>query len=127
MKYFILLILSIFILCGCDILDDQYIIKLSPVGTIDIANKSPNSILFIAHASWPNGCGSVDHSEVVKNGSNYSIKVYGKQEKDAICTQAFITIDALVNIQNISAGTYSFSFWQSDTTSVDTTIIFSGS
>jgi hypothetical protein len=126
MKYFILLFLTIYFISGCDIFEDEYIVKLSPVGTIDIANKSTNSIIFIAHASWPNGCGMVDHSEVVKNGTTYFIKVFGTQKKDAICTQALITIDALVNIKYIPIGTYSFSFWQSDTTFVDTTLIFNG-
>ena len=112
---------------GCNILDDKYIVNLSPVNSIEISNKTTNSISFIAHATWYNGCGLVDHSEVVKNGSIYSIKVYGKQKNDATCTQALITIDAVVDIKNISAGAYSFSFWKTDTTSIDTTIIFSGS
>jgi hypothetical protein len=126
MRNFLLLVLSNVLIIGCDIFDNEYIIQLSPVYAIVTTYKSTNSILFIAHAWWPNGCGTFDHSEVVKNGSNYSIKVFGKQKKYGYCTQQMITIDALVKIKNISPGINSFSFWESDTTFIDTSIVFNG-
>ncbi len=96
----------------------------SPVVTISSTNKSSNKVSFIVKASWYNGCGSFSHFTSSQTDSTFYITVYGRQPKNATCTQAFIVYDAPVDITITGLGKYRFKFWQSDTTSVDTTITF---
>lgn len=102
----------------------EYASQRSSVASISVSAKTNKSIFFIAKATWHNGCGRFSHFTSTKSESTFTISVYGKQPKDAICTQAFIEFDAPVEIAISAAGTYTFKFWKTDSSSIDTTITF---
>lgn len=127
MKLIIISILLTLLFLSCDLLEqkkNEYLVFAAPVLRVTIDNKSSNQISFNAKASWPDGCGQYDHSEITQNSSIYYIKVFGKEKKGSICTQAFIEFDAPISIQNISTGTHTFRFWYADTLNIDTVIVF---
>jgi len=86
-----------------------------------VTSKSASAVSLVAQASWHNGCGYFNRADVVSQANSFLITIYGQQERDANCTQAFIEFDAPVNIQIPSAGTYTFRFWETDSTTLDTT------
>jgi hypothetical protein len=121
----LLLTLVLCFTCSCNILsDDETASSKSPVKSISILSQTNNKVSFMAKASWPNGCGYFSHFTYSKTNSNFYITVFGTQPKHATCTLAFIEYDAPVDLTIDKAGTYTFKFWRTDSTSVDTTITF---
>lgn len=118
------ILLYCFVILSCDTVEQNIYKHKSPVVSFQVTSKKDHEISFMTQASWPNGCGTFSNAAVYKSDSNYKIVVYGQQEADAVCTTAFIEFDAPVNISISRRGTYSFHFWQSDTTYLDTTITF---
>lgn len=119
-KLFLNLILSIMFL-SCQ---DDYIIRESPVLSVSVSSKTNDKVSFLTRASWHNGCGSFSHFTSTKTDTIFYITVFGKQPKDAVCTQAFIEFEAPVEISIEESGRFTFRFWESDTSTVDTTITF---
>ena len=102
--------------------DGDYIEWPSETTHQRITAKTSSSISFIAQAAWGNSCGSFSRSLIIKTDSTYVIKIFGKQPKSAICLAVMSSFDAPVTINIPSSGTYTFKFWQSDSTSIDTTL-----
>ena len=100
------------------------IISKSPVVSVSILSTTNSKVWFSTKASWHNGCGSFSHFTSTKTDTIFNITVFGKEPKDAICTAAFIEFDAPVDIPVEESGRFTFRFWQSDSTTVDTTITF---
>jgi hypothetical protein len=119
--FFMVLLLALFAACDFGQSDDEVVTLPSPVRFVRVTNDSALTLTLVAKASWHNGCGHFGRAEVTRNGLVYSIKVFGSQKKNAVCTQAFIEYDAPVSFM-LEAGTYTFKFWRSDTSSVDTTL-----
>ena len=120
-------ILSIMYL-SCDSSTEDNLIEIvtakSPVYSFTVISKTSNRVSFNAKASWHNGCGRFSRFTSSIKDSSFLITVYGGQVKDAMCTQAFIQFDAPIDIDITKSGKYSFKFWSSDSTTVDTVITF---
>ena len=110
--------------CSTGTESEEMIVQASPVFRVEVTQKSSNKITFLAKAGWPNGCGRFSHFESSQVGADYQIKVFGKQPREALCTQAGIQFDAPVDLTIGQPGTYTFRFWQSDFATLDTTIVF---
>jgi hypothetical protein len=119
-----LVLIGALLSCTTATQSDEMVVEPSPVVKVEITEKSASRIRFLAKASWPNGCGSFSHVETRQNASDYSIKVFGKQPRDAICPQVIITFDAPVDFSISQAGSFTFRFWQSDLATLDTVITF---
>jgi len=128
LQYSIIVISFIFVFLSCQNLSDEkneeIITQKAPVLSFAVSSKSNNAISFKTKASWYNGCGRFSHFTSTKTDSTFYITVFGTQSKNAICTQAFIEFDAPVTVSISGRGNYTFKFWQTDSTSIDTTIIF---
>ena len=114
-------LLVIFVSCATDF-GDEMLTRRSYVASVTVTQQSASQVTFNAKASWHNGCGKFGRAEVVRSSSVFFVTVYGTQPKDALCTQAFIQFDAPVTVQIPIAGTYTFKFWRTDSTSYDTTL-----
>jgi len=112
----------VFVDCSLTDFGDELVVRRSYVGSAAVTQKATFQVSFIAKASWHNGCGRFSRAEVTQSASSFFITVYGMQKKNAVCTQAFIEFDAPVTVQIPTAGTYTFKFWRTDSTSYDTTL-----
>lgn len=121
-----LLLLSIFLLVSCDItnLGDEDVFTKVPVKGFKSIKKEDGKVIFEVYASYPNGCGSFSHSEYKQTNRDFNIDVYGKQKEGATCTDQIKTIEGVVELNQPLSGPYKYSFWQSDTSSLDTTLVF---
>ena len=113
-----------FLFYSCDetVLYDT-IIRKSKTLAVEKITKEGYSISIAAIAEWHNGCGSFSHYTISKNSNDISIIIYGKEPPNATCTQAFIQFEAPVEILVDGPGEYNLQFWQSDSTSLDTTVV----
>ncbi|MBI9070851.1 MAG: hypothetical protein JEY94_04600 [Melioribacteraceae bacterium] len=119
-------IISIFIMVSCDLtnLGDEDVFRKVPVLKITSIKRDAGKIEFEVNASYPNGCGSFSHSEWTQRVTNIDVAVYGKQKDGATCTDAIITIKGKVELNEPVSGSYTYHFWQSDSSSLDTTLVF---
>lgn len=106
---------------GCEE-EPQKITRVAPVDEIIAIEKTGSIIHTLVWAEWPNGCGRPSHNTVQRHDNTFHITVYGYQNSDEICTQAFIRFSASPAVLNIGPGSYTFRFFCSDSTSIDTTI-----
>jgi hypothetical protein len=102
--------------------DPDLIIRDSGVGEIKNIDISSLNVSFIVLAGWTNSCGRLHHADIEKNASIYSIKVVGCQFKDDVCLEAMLPFEAEININVKLPGEYTFKFWRSESTTIDTTI-----
>ena len=121
--FFSLLVFTFFLSCSKST-DEGEIDWVSPVVNQTVTTKTSSSVAFITKASWGNSCGRFSRSVVTKSDSIYSIKIFGKQPNNSVCATVMITFDAPVAVNITSSGSYTFKFWKSDSTSIDTTLIF---
>lgn len=127
MKWFILSVLTALTACSisCQNTSEgiEYNIHKAPVLAVKVKSATGTQVTFTAKASWPNGCGSFSHFNSDRSGDSiYKITIYGREPVGAACTQAFIEFDAPVSIDVLKSGRYTFQFWLSDSSTVDTTI-----
>lgn len=103
--------------------DSEYMEAPSPVLSQNVATKGGASVTFMLKASWGSSCGSFSRAEVGRSGSEYTIKIYGRQLKSAVCLTVMSSYDVPLTIDLPSPGAYRFKFWQSDTSNIDTMFV----
>lgn len=121
---FILLSGLLFLSCQDPEESPKVITAKSPVTSIVDVTRTGTIVTAWVWASWPNGCGRYSHYEIFSADSVRFITVYGQQPEGAVCTQGFIRYLTGISIPNLPAGSYTFRFWQSDSTTVDTSFTF---
>jgi hypothetical protein len=112
----------LFFFCSFPNEKSENVIHVSPVTSINNVIVRQENITFNIRARWPNSGGNYSHSEINKLDSYYYIKIYGYEPSDAVCLPVLSSFECIVNIGIENSGKYHFSFWQSDTSSLDTTI-----
>lgn len=100
-----------------------YIEAASPALSQTIVKKGGSSVSFSVRASWGSSCGSFSRALVSLDGNVYTIKILGKQPKEAVCLTVMSSFTAPVTIELPSPGLYRYRFWQSDSTAIDTTFV----
>lgn len=63
------------------------------------------------------------HFTVRRNGNQFTVQVFGKEPAMGTCTTQVINFIAPVMILAPTSGAYDFHFWQSDATSIDTSLV----
>ena len=109
---------------ACDELNEDFIERPSPVVSQSVTSRTPTSVIFKATAVWGNSCGRFSSATVFQIDSTYYIRVFGQEPRDAVCLTVMTTFDGMIAMSGIIPRRYTFKFWQSDTTSLDTTIVF---
>lgn len=120
----LLILLSSFLFLSCQDPEEspRMITAKSPVTSIVDVTRTGSIVTAWVWASWPNGCGRYSHYEIFSADSVRVITVYGQQPEGAVCTQGFIKYLTGISVPNLPPGSYTFRFWQRDSTTVDTTI-----
>lgn len=93
----------------------------APVISVKEINARNNIVSILAVASWSDGCGSFSHYSVNSNNKDISIVIYVNKPSELACPAVMISFDAPIDIVVDGAGDYNFHFWQTDSTSLDTT------
>jgi len=117
-------ILFLLIIIGCDLLDNQddetYYEGPANVYYIEILGLTNNKIEFSVFAQVPSPCNYHSKTELHRDNDDYYIKIFSRYDGEP-CLGILSTIEVYVSV-NTSSGEKEFHFWQSDTTSLDTTI-----
>lgn len=120
---FLLLGLNISSFLSCDnLVENETTKRKASTLIVEKVSTNSNSISLTAIAEWGSSCGSFSHLVVSQNNKDISITVYGKEPIDAVCLAVMSSFAAPVEIIVDSPGKYNFHFWQTDSTSLDTTI-----
>jgi hypothetical protein len=102
---------------------DDIIVHFCGVTKIVKIDSSSPLVTFDIKAGWGNSCGRFHHADVVISDRSYYVKVYGFQKREAICATVNIQYDATIMIDVHDFGEYTFKFLESDSATIDTTVI----
>jgi hypothetical protein len=117
---FFLLLPALFYL-GCTENDD-YQIQQHSVSRIDSIWVTQSSVICSVLVWTPDPCYDFDHHTLKKEGNQYLISIYTRYDGSAICPCVVWSVSPRITIPKPVPGDYLFSFWQSDSTSLDTLI-----
>ena len=121
MKTITYLFLSI-ILFSCTIFEDDEIKRPIPVDSISVNNITNLSVDFTASIFCGSLCWKNTYFEKRISGSEVFIKTFAVLDGSSVCPAVCVDYQTPINISLISAGSYTFHFWRSDTSSMDTTL-----
>jgi hypothetical protein len=111
------------ILSSCTIFEDDEITRQIPVDSISVNNISNLSVDFTASIFCGSMCWKNTYFEKRISGSDVFIKTFAVSDESSVCPAVCVDYQTTINISLISAGSYTFHFWRSDTSSIDTTLI----
>jgi len=114
-------------LFGCSIFptDTEYsYYPMRPYSVLDIeSGERRTPIVFRLSSSLNTPCNEFSHSDIVQNYHDILVRFFQREEKDIHCTQVGVDTVITWGYIPLSAGQYRFHFWQSDSTSLDTTVL----
>ncbi|GAH44286.1 unnamed protein product [marine sediment metagenome] len=70
-----------------------------------------------------NPCYMFSHLDINSQYYDVFVKIYAKIDPEAICPEVVDSIKASGSYKPLSEGDYNFHFWQSDSASLDTTVV----
>jgi|WetSurMetagenome_2_1015567.scaffolds.fasta_scaffold00867_12 hypothetical protein len=111
------------ILSSCNIFEDDEIKRPIPVDSISVNNISNLSVDFTASIFCGSMCWKNTYFEKRISGSDVFIKTFAVMDESSVCLAVCVDYQTTINISLISAGSYTFHFWKSDTSSIDTTLM----
>ena len=123
MKKIIFLFLTI-ILSSCSSFEDDEVRNPIPVDSILVNNISNLTADFTATIFCGSYCWKNTFFEKSVNGSNVYIKTFAVSDGSAVCPEVCVEVETPIIISLPTSGSYKFHFWKSDTSSIDTTIVF---
>jgi hypothetical protein len=109
---------------GLSCSEDEYIVTLVPVSSISTLAKTGTGIHFAVKALGGSSCTGFSHFDVTTEESVRSIRIFSKRNKEDVCAAVITEFDAAGSIDISGGGTYTLRFWQTDTTSLDSIIVF---
>ena len=123
MRILLVLLLAAVGFCGCALFDDDdYLVRRLGAEDIDITELTDHGVIFTFHGQTPDPCHEHYFNDIVRNDSEILVSVYARREKRLICACVVTDIAWPIDVAVPWSGTYLFRFWQSDSTTVDTTL-----
>jgi hypothetical protein len=116
------MLLSI-ILSSCNIFVDGEIKRLIPVVSISVNNILNLPVDFTASIFCGSMCWKHTYFEKRISGSDVFIKTFAVSDRSSVCPAVCIDYQTPINISLQSTGSYTFHFWKSDTSSIDTALL----
>ena len=110
------------ILSSCTIFEDDEIKRPIPIDSISVNNISNLSVDFTASIFCGSMCWKYTCFEKRISGSDVFIKTFAVSDGSLVCPAVWVDYQTPINISLLSAGKYTFHFWKSDTSSIDTTL-----
>jgi hypothetical protein len=94
-----------------------------PVDSISVNNTSSLTADFTATIYCGSYCWKKTYFEKSISGNNVFIKTFAISEGSSVCPAVCVEYQIPINIDLQTSGSYTFHFWKSDSTSIDTTLI----
>lgn len=119
------IITSLFLACivsSCTIFEDDEIKRPIPVDSISVNKISNLSVDFTASIFCGSMCWKYTYFEKRISASDVFIKTFAVSDGSSVCPAVCVDYQTPINISLLSAGNYTFYFWKSDTSSIDTTL-----
>lgn len=122
MKIIIILFFTLFI-SACSSLDDDEIRNPIPVDSISVNNVSNLNVNFTATIFCGSYCWKNTYFEKRIVGGDVFIKTFAVSDRSSVCPAVCVEKETQINIKLFTPGSYTFHFWKSDTSSIDTTMV----
>jgi len=111
------------IFSACSSFEEDEITRPIPVDSIvvnTISNLTADftAIIFCGSYCWKN-----TYFEKSINGNDVFIKTFAVLDRSSVCPAVCVEKETPINIQLFTPGGYTFHFWKSDTSSIDTMIV----
>lgn len=123
MKIIFFLLLTILI-SSCSSFEDEEERHSIPIDSISVNSISNLTVNFTATIFCGSYCWKETYFEKSISGSDVFIKTFAVSDGSSVCPQVCVEYQTPINISLPSSGSYTFHFWKSDTSSIDTTIVF---
>ena len=114
-------ILLVTLIPACSIRDDEDIKVLFPTDLVLVNNTSLNAE-FTATVFCGSYCWKSTSFESSIKGGDIFIKTFAVFDGSTVCPQVCVEYKTPINITLPVSGDYTFHFWRSDTSSIDTVI-----
>lgn len=112
---------------GCGLFSDGIDWRYSPMRPHQILSIEtapyPENVNFEIASSLSTPCHEYSHAELRHEGLDIFVKFYQRVDTEVRCTENLVDTEFIWNLRPGLRGEYTFHFWRSDSTSLDTTII----
>lgn len=122
MKKTFFLFLTVLI-SACSIFKDDEIRRPFPVDSISVNSVSNLKANFTAVSFCGSYCWKETYFEKSISGGDVFIKTFAVLDGSTVCPQVCVEYQTPIDISLPTSGSYTFHFWKSDTSSIDTTIV----
>ncbi|MBE0551451.1 MAG: hypothetical protein IH619_03640 [Ignavibacterium sp.] len=116
-------LLMLLVLSSCSVFEEDDITRPIPVDSVFVNNSSNLTAEFTAKIYCGSYCWKNTYFEKSILGNNVFIKTFAVSEGSSVCPAVCVEYQTLINIVLPASGSYTFHFWKSDSTSIDTTLI----
>jgi len=114
--------LLVFILSSCSEFETDEITRAIPIDSVSVNNISNLSVDFTAITYCGSLCWKSTYFEKRIIASDVFIKTFAVLDKSAACPAVCVEVHTPITINLQSSGRFTFHFWKSDTSSIDTTL-----
>jgi hypothetical protein len=120
---FLFFLLAAFVISSCSEFEDDEITYTIPVDSISVKNISKLKAEFMASNFCGSMCWEKTYFEKIIIGNDVFIKTFAVADGSTACPAVCVYTETQVSIMPLSVGSYTFHFWKSNTSSIDTTLI----
>lgn len=107
--------------------EKEYIQGPFCVDSVKVTQIEDRNVTFECIGWTGDPCWEHDHTEIDCQNPDYFVQIFVKRDKSLICPQVISKMTIPVSITVGQDTSYTFHFWQTDSTSLDTTITFGSS
>ncbi len=122
MKKIFFLLLAVLV-SACSIFEDNEMRRPISVDSISVNSISNLTANFTATNFCGSYCWEKTYFEKSISGRDVFIKTFAVSDGSTVCPDVCVEYQTPINISLPSSGSYTFHFWKSDTSSIDTTLI----
>jgi len=118
-QFFVLMAL---VISSCSVFEEDDITRTIPVDSVFVNNTSNLTAEFTAKIYCGSYCWKNTCFEKSIDGNNVFIKTFAVTDGSAVCPAVCVETEIPISILLMIPGSYTFHFWKSDSTSIDTTL-----
>jgi hypothetical protein len=113
----------ILIISSCSVFEEDDTTRPIPTDSILINDIADLKVNFSAIIECGSMCWKETYYKSSINGDDVYIKTFAVTDGSAVCPAVCVETEIPISIKLMVPGSYTFHFWRSDTSSIDTTLI----